>query len=98
LMSRVTRIMGAGMAALTFASCGGGGGGGTTDIEAKLSDKGITNPSCSEISAGEAKGQGFSCSGTQQGRDVQIVVTKVGDRLSATVTAGGTIVDFFVLD
>jgi hypothetical protein len=29
---------------------------------------------------------------------VQIVVTQVGDRLSATVTAGGSIVDFFVLD
>jgi hypothetical protein len=92
---RPARILAVTVAASIFAACGGGGGG-AADIEAKLSDKGITDPSCSEIPAGETKS--YRCSGAQQGREVQIVVTQVGDRLSATVTAGESIVDFFVLD
>ncbi|MFN2589152.1 MAG: hypothetical protein ABR518_00060 [Actinomycetota bacterium] len=83
---------------MVFASCGGGGGGSTADIEAKLSDKGISNPSCTELSAGESDAKGFRCTGTQQGKDVQIAVSKEGEKLSAVVTAGGQIVDFFVLD
>ena len=94
-MSRASRALIACLTALTFVSCGGGGNG-AADVETKLSDKGISSPSCTEIPAGESKS--YRCSGTQQGRDVQIVITQVGDRLSATVTAGGSIVDFFVLD
>lgn len=98
MVNRASRVLLTCLAALTFAACGGGGASGTADIEAKLSDNGISDPSCTELAAGESEAQGFRCTSTQHGKDVQIVVSKEGGKLNALVAAGGQIVDFIVLE
>jgi hypothetical protein len=86
---------------LVLAGCGGGGGGGTSaeDVASKVGDRMSSDASCTETTEEGRDVQSFSCTGSYSGESANIAVIE-DDKgtLLATVTVGGAVKDFFVLD
>ena len=77
-------------------------------VEAKLAETAYSDASCTEgTEAAEGGGPSFECQAAVPagsgvpglaGQDATILVVEAEGELTATVTAGGQILDFFILD
>ncbi|MDQ5820106.1 MAG: hypothetical protein M3540_01530 [Actinomycetota bacterium] len=82
------------------AGCGGGGGGTSADdVASRIGDRINSDASCTETTEEGSDRQTFSCTATYSGQDANIgVIEDDKGTLTATVTVGGAVKDFFVLD
>lgn len=100
--------------AVIGSACGGDDDGdgelSADSVASKITDQSVYEATgCTETADAEAEGGiSFTCETTTvsgggpgsplPGQDATIVVTEVGGDLTATVTAGGQIIDFFTLE